>query len=165
MTTCTNKELETMSTKQDLSILAIIIGAFCSLGAFPGSLFAQCNPPGANTECWDGGGLGMLWSDKDNWNPDDLPMDADAVFHLIGGQIIMDQGDQFNPVPISSFVFDPEAGGSTLINSNKNLFVTGAFASDVFTVSARPDPDTLAVDSTTTGMIVIISSSEQITIP
>jgi len=131
MTTCTNKELETMSTKQDLSILAIIIGAFCSLGAFPGSLFAQCNPPGANTKCWDGGGDGILWSKKLNWNPDDLPVSTDAVFHLIGGQIIMDRGDLNNPVPISSFVFDPDAGGSILINSNKNLFVTGSFASDV----------------------------------
>jgi len=44
-------------------------------------------------------------------------------------------------------------------------FRASADASGTFTVSVRPDPDTLAVDSTSTKMTVVIVSDTQITIP
>ncbi len=114
-----------MSTKDVASVICLL--TVIGLGTTVPEATAQCDPPGANTKCWDGGGSQPIWSDSANWDPDQVPLDTDDVYHLIGGTIVMDMGSLANPVPIKSFTFD--VPGALTIGTGKGLLVAGAFTS------------------------------------
>jgi hypothetical protein len=91
--------------------------------------FAQCDPPGPNTKCWDNGGPGSLWSNELNWDPDGRPLDFHDVYHLIGGAIEFDMGSPSQPIPIQSFTFDPVAQSALSMNAGTGRDVAGSFVS------------------------------------
>ncbi len=123
------KEYDEMSaTSTNVCAVSLIIGL---AGVFSNAhhAFAQCDPPGANTKCWDNGGLGPEWSDHENWDPFGVPADSDDVFHLIGGEIEFDMGTPSQRIPIQSFTFDPAAQSGLAMNAGTGLDVAGSFVS------------------------------------
>lgn len=120
-----------------LGVLAII--AVVTLAA----VLVPATPSFAALIAWDGGGDGSTWLDPENWNPDQIPADGDAV--VVGSGADVFAGLDGTMVQLADLSIDSGATvtafGLTFLRL-QNLHISGALVIDV---SARIEVNGFAV--------------------